>query len=339
MVRRARIRLTLLFIAMFAGVLAVFSIVFYVAFAIVLQPDFDVAPELTTTQVAEAAYGAAIARIGVSIVIADAAAVLIVGFAAWVLAKRTLEPIRDAHARQQRFVADASHETRNPLAAIKATTGAALDGARSPEDLRAALRTVDTSVDRLIRLTGDLLVLARANDPLAPTRRQPSDLSVIVAEALEVATPSESHRISTDLRTDLPVMVDPDEIERIVRNLVENALRYGIVPGDGDGDADRDATADGEASGIGGAITVRTRSSEAEVWLEIHDEGPGIAAADIDRIFDPFYRSTARGQDREGVGLGLAIARDLAQRNGARLTVSSSPGAGATFRLALPRLR
>jgi signal transduction histidine kinase len=113
-------------------------------------------------------------------------------------------------------------------------------------------------------------------------------------------------------------MVDPDEVGRIVRNLLENAVRHG---------------------GDGVRITLRTWRSDGELHLEVRDNGPGIAAADIDRIFDPFYRSRDRPRDREGAGLGLSIAADLARRNGGRLTVASSPGAGASFRLDIPRLR
>jgi signal transduction histidine kinase len=319
-VRRARIRLTLLFVAVFAVVLITFSVVFYAAFAIVLQPDFDVAPELTSRQAAEAAYSVAIERVALSLVIADGVAVLVVGVVAWLLARRTLEPIREAHQRQQRFVADASHETRNPLAAIKATTGAALSGGHSHDELLAALGSVDSAVDRLIRLTGDLLVLARTNDPLAPSDRIPSDLSVIVSEALSDRHPGGDGQtvIDRQLQPDVPVAVDPTEIDRIVRQLVDNAIRYG-------GPAVR--------------IIVRTSASEAAAWLEVVDDGPGIAAADVERIFEPFYRAGGHARDRGGTGLGLAIARDLAERNGGRLTVISSPGAGSTFRLSLPRLR
>jgi len=319
-VRRARIRLTLLFVAMFSFVLVVFSVVFYAAFAIVLQPDFDVAPELTSSQAAEAAYAAAISRIAASLMAADLVAVVVVGVVAWILARRTLEPVLEAHLRQQRFVADASHETRNPLAAIKATTGAALDGDRSPEELHGALQTVDGSVDQLIRLTGDLLMLARANDPLAPSEREPSDLSVIASEALDsigrVATSSAV--IETNLEPDLPVLVDPGEVGRIVRNLLENAVRHG---------------------GDGVRITLRTWRGDGEAHLEVRDDGPGIAAADIGRIFDPFYRSRDHPHDRDGTGLGLSIAQDLARRNGGRLSSTSSPGAGAAFSLSFSRLR
>jgi signal transduction histidine kinase len=318
-VRRARIRLTLLYITMFAVVLGVFSLVFYAAFAFVLQPDFDIDPDLTNVQAANAAYSAAIERIGLSLIVADIVAVLIVGLAAWVLARRTLEPIRDAHLRQQRFVADASHETRNPLTAIKTTTSAALAGDRSPADLREALEIVDDAVDRLIRLTGDLLMLARSNDPLAPVVRDLTDLSVIATEALEgVTRPEGAPRIGSTLEPDLPVEVDPSEIERIVRNLLDNAIRYG---------------------GEHATIALRTWRADGEACLEVADDGPGIAAADLPKVFDPFYRSGALARDRDGTGLGLAIARDLARRNGGQLTVVSTPGAGATFRLTLPRTR
>ena len=318
-VRRARIRLTLLFIAVFAVVLVTFSLVFYAAFTVVLQPDFDIDPVLTNIQAAEVAYSAVMERIGLSLIVADAVAIVVVGVVAWLLARRTLEPVREAHQRQQRFVADASHETRNPLAIIKATTGAALSGDRSPEELRAALESVDVAVDRLIRLTGDLLVLARTNDPLAPADRVPSDLSVIVSESLIDRIEGNGHvAIDRNLQPDLPVAVDPGEIERIVRNLVDNAVRYG---------------------GSAGRVKVRTWAQDGEATLEVRDDGPGIAPDELDRIFEPFYRSAGTARDGDGTGLGLSIASDLAERNGGRLSVTSKPGNGAIFRLSLPRLR
>ena len=318
-VRRARLRLTFLFIAVFAIVLVTFSVVFYLAFTIVLEPDFDIDPVLTNQQAAEAAYNAVLERIAISLVVADIVAILLVGLVAWFLARRTLEPVREAHQRQQRFVADASHETRNPLAVIKATTGAALSGERTADELRTALESVDAAVDRLIRLTSDLLVLARSNDPLAPSDRVPSDLSVIVSEALVDRLDGDGHAvIERQLEPDLPVTVDPTEIERIVRNLVDNAVRYG---------------------GSSGQVTVRTRRQDGEAALEVHDEGPGIAAVDLERIFEPFYRIPGPGHDRGGIGLGLSIASDLAERNGGRLSVTSRPGKGTTFRLSLPRLK
>jgi len=316
-VRRARVRLTLLFIATFAIVLAIFSAVFYGAFAFVLEPDFDVAPELSAPQAAQAAYGAAVERVGLSLLVADVVAVAVVSVIAWMFARRTLEPVRDAHLRQQRFVADASHETRNPLTAIKTMTSAALERDRSANDLRAALVSVDESVDRLIRITGDLLLLARANDPLTPSPREAADLSVIVSETIEgMGVVPGASRIRSALAPDLPVHVDPTEIERITRNLVENALRH---------------------AGPAAMVNVRTSPADGEVVLEVSDDGIGIPAGDLDRIFEPFYRPGEQSRNRDGVGLGLAIARDLARRNGGELTVTSTPGRGSTFRLVLQR--
>ena len=323
-VRRARIRLTIVYIGLFAVVLAVFSVVFYLAFALVLQPAFDIAPELSNTQAAELAYQQSIARIAVALILADAIAIVIVGFAAWILARRTLEPIRDAHQRQLRFVADASHETRNPLTAIKSTAERALSGDRTAEELRSALATIDEATDRLIRLTGDLLVLARANDPLAPVRRESVDLSVVAAEALDgiaplmALHPSSIVAITPRFEPSLVVSGDPDELSRVVRNLLENAFRHG---------------------GPGVTVTVRTWGEAGEAHLEVGDSGRGIAVADLRHIFDPFYRVGGPRPGGDGVGLGLAIARDLAQRNAGRLEVRSVPGQGAFFRLTVPRLR
>jgi signal transduction histidine kinase len=317
--RRARLRLTLLYIGLFALVLIVFSVVFYLAFVTVLAPAFDIAPELSNTQAAEVAYQATIQRIAVALAVADLAAVAVVGGVAWILATRTLIPIRDAHQRQQRFVADASHEMRNPLAAIKSTAQAALGGRGSAAQMRTALTAVVDSTDRLTRLTNDLLTLARSDGALVEHRVERCDLSVVVAETVEQyrAVDSERRAIRATFAADLPIAADPDEIGRIVRNLLDNAFRHG---------------------GAGVHVTVATRPGDREVILQVADDGPGIAAADIDQIFEPFYRVGAHpGSD--GSGLGLAIAADLAARNGGRMTVTSIPGSGSAFRLMLPRLR
>lgn len=318
MFRRARLRLTMLYIALFALVLIVFSLVFYAAFVTVLQPAFDVAPELSNTQAAALAYQAAIERIAVALAVADAVAVVVVGGVAWILATRTLKPIREAHARQQRFVADASHEMRNPLAAIKSTSQAALGSDGGATEMRAALAAVVVATDRLTRLTNDLLTLARTDGALVEHRTERCDLSVVTAETVEqLGTVSAGRAIRASFTADLPILADPGEIGRIARNLLDNAFRHG---------------------GPTVHVTVTTRASDREVILQVADDGPGIAAADVEHIFEPFYRVRAQAAT-DGNGLGLAIATDLAVRNGGRLTVASTPGSGSTFRLVLPRLR
>ena len=321
MFRRARIRLTVLYIGLFALVLTVFSVIFYVGFATVLAPAFDLGPELTNEQIAQVAYQTTVERIGLALLAADLVVVALVGVAAWVLAARTLRPIREAHARQRRFVADASHEMRTPLAAIRSSAEGALAAADSADELRRALAAVEHSAARLTRITNDLLLLARS-DELPSDRHEPIDLSVIVAETVEAfaaAHPEPPHTRMT-LGADLRVSADPNEIGRIVANLLDNAFRYGRAP-----------------NALSARVT--TRAADREVLVEVSDDGPGIAAADLERIFEPFHRIHSDAGGPEGSGLGLAIARSLAQRNGGRLTAMSQPGSGATFRLSLPRFR
>jgi signal transduction histidine kinase len=267
MFRRARIRLTLLYIALFALVLGVFSVVFYVAFTIVLQPDFDITPELTNEQAAEVAYQASIARIALALLLADLVAVVVVGIAAWFLARRTIEPIRDAHMRQQRFVADASHEIRNPIAAIKGTAQAALRTGATSDQMRTSLATVTRSADELARLSADLLTLAQAHDSIGETRRERTDLSVIAAETIEsIRQSTPGAQIDATLAVDLTVHVDPEELGRVIRNLVDNGLRHSAADG----------------------VTVRTGATDGDAYVDVVDAGIGIATADLERIFDPF---------------------------------------------------
>ena len=118
MFRRARIRLTALYVVLFAVVIGVFSLVFYVGFLIVLPPAFDLAPDLTSEQAASVAYQTTVERIGLALIGADVVVIAVVAVAAWVLAARTLEPIGEAHSRQRSFVADVSHDMQKPFAAL-----------------------------------------------------------------------------------------------------------------------------------------------------------------------------------------------------------------------------
>jgi signal transduction histidine kinase len=204
---------------------------------------------------------------------------------------------------------------------MRSSAESALAAPASEDELRAALAIVASSAERLTRITNDLLMLARSEE--LPNRRPgPIDLSVVVSETAEtfaIAHP-ELPRARLSLAADLRVSADPSEIGRIVANLLDNAIRY---------------------SGGANARPVRvvTRMADGEALVEVTDDGPGIGAADLDRIFEPFYRVHFDAASPEGNGLGLAIARSLAQRNGGRLVAESPPGSGATFRLTLPRIK
>jgi signal transduction histidine kinase len=316
---RARRGLAIRYLLLFAVVLVAFSILFLAVLAVVLQQDFDIAPELSDEAAARLAYDRTIERIALALVLANAAVLAILGVAGYYLAGRTLRPIQEAHDRQRRFVADASHEMRGPITAIQSTAEAALGTTADGPTHERALETILDASGRLGRLTTDLLTLARTEQGLPGPAPDVVDLSVVVAEEVErfrSALPEQPPSIKLSLTEDLLVRADPSELARIVGNLLDNALRYGAEP-----------------------VQVRTYALDAKAIVEVADQGPGIALADAARIFEPFYRVRADTAAPPGSGLGLAIASELAQRHGGRLTIDSSPGSGARFRLEVPRAR
>ena len=319
MFARARRRLTLTYLLMFALVFGLFSLVFYVGLSVVLEPEFDVDPAATTTASEQAAYRAAVDRIGTALLVADGVAIAAVGAGAWLLADRTLRPIREAHERQRRFVADASHELRTPVAVIRSTIEGRLTRPSSADNIDAALATVVDAADRLTRVTNDLLLLARTEDRTLEPRREPFDLSVAVAEAIETESAARGGRTpEARLTADLVVEADATDISIIVRNLLDNAFVHG---------------------GSGVTVRVSTSGSDSEATVEVSDDGPGIAASERARVFEPFFRGQRDATAPSGSGLGLAIAADLARRNDGRLFVEPVRPHGATFRLVLPRFR
>jgi signal transduction histidine kinase len=315
---RARRRLALFYIGLFALIFGVFSVAFYLVLTIVLQPDFDIDADSSSPGAEQSSYVAATERIATALIIADVIVIGVVGVAAWLLADRTLRPIRDAHRRQRRFVADASHEIKTPVAAIRTTAEGALAASR-PDDVPAALTSIVESTERLSRVANDLLLLARMDEPLLEPRREPFDLSVVVAESIETDRAARGGRPSTATFTpDLVVLGDHEEIGRIVANLLDNAYRYG-----------------GETV----TVSVATVALDNRAIVEVSDDGPGVPREDLERIFEPFVRVARDASRPSGSGLGLAIAADLARRNHGVLSAGPRPGGGVTFRLSLPRFR
>jgi len=318
MFARARRRLAIRFLLLFVVVLVLFSAIFAVVLALALQPAFDIAPEVSNDEAARLAYDRTLQAIVIALLLADALVLVVVGGAGYYLADRTLRPIRDAHDRQRRFVADASHEMRTPIAAIRSTAEAALMSP-STEATATALERIVESTERMTRLTRDLLVLATSERGFLEHAREALDLSVVTAEAaanVRAGMGPLDALIDLSLTNDLLVRGDYDELGRIVANLIDNGLRYGD-----------------------GSVRVRTLERDGRAVVEVIDRGPGIAAADLERVFEPFYRVRSDASAPSGSGLGLAIAAELARQHAGRLTIESQPGRGAIFRLELPRFR
>ncbi len=223
-----------------------------------------------------------------------------------------------AFAAQQQFLADASHELRNPLAIIRTNADIALsDPDPQTDDLRQAVVVVKRASDRMARLVDDLLALARRETPTLAN--EPVDLGRAVTEASEeFLTPAEARGIVLDraIAPGVVVMGDQDALKRAVSNLLENAVR--IAPADS-------------------RIRLAVGSERGMAWIAVSDEGPGIDTADQSRVFDRFWRAD-KGRSRAGggTGLGLSIVRRIVQTHGGDVQLQSKPGVGSTFTIWLP---
>lgn len=230
-----------------------------------------------------------------------------------------IERLDGAFQRQRRFTADASHELRTPLTAIKGQVDVALSQPREPDTYRAVLVGVNEDIDRLIRLVGSLLTLARADAGEIPIASDVVDLGGLVAAAVDQVRPAaQAKGINLELRGggDVTLEADEDLLLQLLLNLLDNALK---------------------ATPHGGHISVGWEPDGSGARLSVRDTGVGIAPEDQLRIFDRFYRvDGARSRADGGAGLGLSISRWIAQVHGGAISVTSSPGQGAAFTVTLP---
>jgi len=233
---------------------------------------------------------------------------------------RLLTRLNAAFRTQRAFVADAAHELRSPLTALRLELQL-LDRAPDEGARREARANLGAAVERAIHLVEQLLTLAR-NEP----REAADELSVISLERPVAEGIADAHALAAARRVELslegdPVAVrgDPEALRTLVRNLVDNAVRY---------------------TPEGGHARVRTRigsgSAEEAEWglLEVADSGPGIPPADRERAFDRFYRRASSPQG--GSGLGLAIVKAIADRHGAQVRLGDAPEGGLLVVVAFP---
>jgi two-component system OmpR family sensor kinase len=220
--------------------------------------------------------------------------------------------VDDAFSRQRRFVSDASHELRTPLTAIRGQLEV-LGRQRSPDaaEVRRVEGVVGAELARIERLVDDLLALARL-DEAAPLRRRRFELAPFLRDF------AESEAGAGIVLGPLPagtLAADPDRLTQVLRNLVRNARRH---------------------AGPDGRVEVSAEARGGRLAIDVDDDGPGIPAAERDRVFDRFHRSeAARDRDSGGSGLGLAIARSTVELHGGRIRVEDSPLGGARLRVEL----
>jgi heavy metal sensor kinase len=230
-----------------------------------------------------------------------------------------LDRLSAAFNRERQFTADVAHELRTPLTALKGQIGVTLSRLRPSTEYERTLHGLEEQVDRLIRLTTDLLFLSRLEQGRLPWRPEAiefSDLLTGIIEQVQPLAESKGLKLKKEIPPGLSLRGDPDHLIRLFLNLLDNAIRY---------------------TQRGGQIEVRAEGEDTGLHVSVSDTGPGIPPEHLPHLFDRFHRvEAARSRATGGAGLGLAIAHEIAQWHGGRLEVESTLGRGTTFTVHLP---
>lgn len=240
-------------------------------------------------------------------------------FAGWLLAGKTLGPIQKAHEDQKRFIADASHELRTPVAALKTLLEVfSLKKKHTQKEVSEMVETSVQEVESLQYLVDKLLRLTIYQGNRSQLTFSTFSLRSVVRKVIRTLQPlaDEKGIEITQSLNEVEIQADREKIHELVSILVENAIKY---------------TSEG-------TVTVQAKQKRSKCILIVKDTGEGISPEDIPHIFDRFYRvDCARDCAGEGgFGLGLAVAKEVVESHGGTISVSSAPGSGSTFSVSLP---
>ena len=313
----ARLHLTLWYLAVVAAIMVLLSLALY---------------DVLGHEQAEAQVLGRVAYHGVAGLFADDGRVLAIQLGAidlgvlalaavggYVLAGRSLRPIQEAMARQERFAVSASHELRTPLTVLRGSLEVALLRERTPAEYQAILRTAAAEAGHMGTLIGNLLALARAKSDRAVLALEPLDMREVAREAADGVRPLAERKgqtLEVALEGVLPTEGDRVKLRQALTNLLDNAVTY---------------------TPEGGTIRLTVRHKRGRAVIAVCDTGPGIAAQHLPHLFEPFYRADAASGGSNGhVGLGLALADWIVRAHGGRLSVESRVGVGTVFTLSLP---
>ena len=228
--------------------------------------------------------------------------------------------LQDTEEVRRRFVADASHELKTPLASIQLLSDSILDSGQMEEELvREFVGDIRSEARRLTRITEHLLTMTKL-DSLPAAQVEPVDVSEVLGKVIASLTPvAEVADVSLNWEgeEDCIIPCGGDELYQIIYNLVENAIKYNVP---------------------GGEVRAIVRADGDQIILEVRDTGIGIPEEDIAKVFNRFYRvDKARSRAKGGTGLGLSIVRDTVRRYGGWVTAAANSPAGSVFTVGFPR--
>ncbi|MBV6622601.1 MAG: HAMP domain-containing histidine kinase [Rivularia sp. (in: Bacteria)] len=235
------------------------------------------------------------------------------------LNRQAMQPIEESFTRLKQFTADASHELRNPLMAIKSSAAVAL---KYPEGMRdndkEKFTAIASATNQMTQLTEDLLLLART-DKVIDTERKIINLQEVISSLIQLyKSQAEAKKIDlqVEIQSNLLLLGDVKKLNRALGNLIQNAIYY---------------------THKGGKITVKANPVSSQIQIKIEDTGIGIAPENLERIFERFWRvDKSRSYESGSSGLGLAISQAIVQNHGGSITVTSQLGVGSCFTVLLP---
>jgi two-component system phosphate regulon sensor histidine kinase PhoR len=238
-----------------------------------------------------------------------------------VLVVHDLTRLKQLERARQEFVANVSHELRTPLSLIKGYVETLLDGAKdNPEVETKFLQTIQRNSERLQFLIEDLLTISELESGRIQMNLQNIALRPMVEKALgDLSARARTKRVTlTNHLPEVTVRADADRLQQVFGNLVDNAIKYGRNEG---------------------SVTVSGKALNDDTFeVCVQDDGPGIPAEALERVFERFYRvDKARSREQGGTGLGLSIVKHIVQSHGGRVWAKSEPGKGTAFFFTLPR--
>lgn len=265
-------------------------------------------------------YSSLIAAFAAAVVIA---LVLLAG-GGWILIRQSTAPVEASMEQMRRFVADAAHELRTPLTILRSRTDVALQQPRDASSYQQTLRGIESDARHLGRIVEDLFTLARADAgerPRVSERLSLDDIALEAAHAARVVAQAKGVTLDITQFEEARVDGDPVLLRQLFMILLDNAVKF---------------------TEAGGRITMRVGTDDGHAIVSVEDSGIGISAEHLSRIFDRFYRAdSARtpghdGAGRAGAGLGLSIARWIADVHGAGISVESRPSVGTRMKVRFP---
>lgn len=245
---------------------------------------------------------------------------LVIILAGYLLARRAMVPIEAAWEKQQQFVADASHELRSPITGIHSNAELMLrHPERTIEQETYRIDNIMKESTRMTKLISSLLTLARSDANKAELYLGPVNISEVIEIAVEHFKPLEELNkitLTTNIQPDLTCMADQERLHQLIVILLDNAFKY---------------------TPEGGQVSVTAVKADKHIVFSVQDTGCGIAAENLPRIFDRFFRGDkARSRDKGGTGLGLAIAKWIVDKHRGKIEVRSESRKGTQFTVTIP---